>query len=239
MNAKKFSDAMNELDTKYVDEALNYKKKGKTLVCLKWGTIAAGFVAVLVLGMGIFQSGLFGDHTDVAMLDDGNQIVFVQSGIVGGSLQLDGDVATKPLAEDEAAALFSGLPVTANAIFKTGDMDADSPQELIGFEGNIGNIKMIVSTSDTQVLDTIIVGTDENTEINGIEVVAGYFVTEANSKGEQNIIYYATFEIGDCKVYLENAGTKANSEATKNELAEVIQKLVENGEVDITSYINS
>ena len=29
MNAKKFSDAMSELDTKYIDEALNYKKKAK------------------------------------------------------------------------------------------------------------------------------------------------------------------------------------------------------------------
>ena len=29
MNAKKFSDAMSELDTKYVDEALNHKKKAK------------------------------------------------------------------------------------------------------------------------------------------------------------------------------------------------------------------
>ena len=29
MNTKKFSDAMSELDTKYVDEALNYKKKAK------------------------------------------------------------------------------------------------------------------------------------------------------------------------------------------------------------------
>ena len=27
MNSKKFSEAMNELDSKYVDEALNYKKK--------------------------------------------------------------------------------------------------------------------------------------------------------------------------------------------------------------------
>ena len=27
MNAKKFSDAMSELDTKYVDEALNYNKE--------------------------------------------------------------------------------------------------------------------------------------------------------------------------------------------------------------------
>ena len=30
MNAKKFSDAMSELDTKYVDEALNYKESKET-----------------------------------------------------------------------------------------------------------------------------------------------------------------------------------------------------------------
>ena len=41
MNAKKFSDAMSELDTKYVDEALNYKKKAKKPIWVKWGTIAA------------------------------------------------------------------------------------------------------------------------------------------------------------------------------------------------------
>ena len=29
MNSKKFSEAMSELDSKYVDEALNYKKKAK------------------------------------------------------------------------------------------------------------------------------------------------------------------------------------------------------------------
>ena len=41
MNAKKFSDAMSELDTKYVDEALNYKKKAKKRIWVKWGAIAA------------------------------------------------------------------------------------------------------------------------------------------------------------------------------------------------------
>ena len=41
MNAKKFSDAMSELDTKYVDEALNYKKKAKKHIWVKWGAIAA------------------------------------------------------------------------------------------------------------------------------------------------------------------------------------------------------
>jgi hypothetical protein len=41
MNAKKFSDAMSELDTKYVDEALNYKKKSRKPVWVKWGAMAA------------------------------------------------------------------------------------------------------------------------------------------------------------------------------------------------------
>ena len=41
MNAKKFSDAMSELDKKYIDEALNYKKKVKKPIWIKWGAMAA------------------------------------------------------------------------------------------------------------------------------------------------------------------------------------------------------
>ena len=56
MNAKKFSDAMSELDTKYVDEALNYKKKAKKPGWVKWGAMAACFALIAVLGVGVFQS---------------------------------------------------------------------------------------------------------------------------------------------------------------------------------------
>lgn len=55
MNAKKFSDAMSELDSKYIDEALNYKKKvkksrGKTneYSWMKWGAMAACLCLVVV-----------------------------------------------------------------------------------------------------------------------------------------------------------------------------------------------
>ena len=41
MNAKKFSDAMSELDSKYVDEALNCKKKTRKPVWVKWGAMTA------------------------------------------------------------------------------------------------------------------------------------------------------------------------------------------------------
>ena len=56
MNSKKFSEAMSELDSKYVDEAISYKKKAKKPVWAKWGAIAACFVAVTVLGVGLFQN---------------------------------------------------------------------------------------------------------------------------------------------------------------------------------------
>lgn len=47
MNAKKFSNAMSELDSKYIDEAINYKKKVKKPIWVKWGAVAAclGLVA--------------------------------------------------------------------------------------------------------------------------------------------------------------------------------------------------
>ena len=61
-------------------------------------------------------------------------------------------------------------------------------------------------------------------------------MTDPNSRGEQNAIYYAAFEMSGCTVYLENAGAKADSKATKNQLAEVVQTLAENGELDLSSY---
>lgn len=51
MNAKKFSDAMSELDTKYVDEALNYKKKVKKPHWVKWGAMAACVVVAILAGV--------------------------------------------------------------------------------------------------------------------------------------------------------------------------------------------
>ena len=51
MNIKKFSDAMSEIDSKYIDEALNYKKIRKGSVGGKWGVMAACLVIALVIGI--------------------------------------------------------------------------------------------------------------------------------------------------------------------------------------------
>jgi hypothetical protein len=52
MNAKKFFYAMGAIDTKYVDEALNYKKKTKRPGWIKWGTMVACLVLIV---SGIFM----------------------------------------------------------------------------------------------------------------------------------------------------------------------------------------
>ncbi len=54
MNSKKFSEAMSELDNKYVDEAINYKKKAKKLNRIKWGAMAACLCFVAAAGATIF-----------------------------------------------------------------------------------------------------------------------------------------------------------------------------------------
>ena len=235
MNAKEFSDAMSELDTKYVDEALNYKKKAKKPGWIKWGAMAACFAVIAVLGVGVFQSGLFGNKTDIATLENGTEIVFVKSEMTASSIDIDGTVTTRQLTEDEIATLFPNLPVTAHAIFKTSDMDAGNSPELIGFEGNIGNAKMVISTTNISLLDTEISGNEEISTVNGTSVTAGYFVTDPNSNGEQNAIYYATFKLGDSTIYVENAGAKTESETIKNDLATIIQELINNGALDLSA----
>ena len=47
MNSIKFSEAMSELDSKYVDEAVNYRKKAKKSAWIKWGALAACFAAAM------------------------------------------------------------------------------------------------------------------------------------------------------------------------------------------------
>lgn len=50
MNSKKFSEAMSELDSKYIDEAIHYKKKAKNPVWVKSGAAAACLVLMLAAG---------------------------------------------------------------------------------------------------------------------------------------------------------------------------------------------
>ena len=61
MNAKKFSDAMGELNTKYIEEALSYDKSCRSKrKPQKLGALIAAVIAVLALcGFAVYELGLF------------------------------------------------------------------------------------------------------------------------------------------------------------------------------------
>ena len=82
MNSKKFSEAMSELDSKYVDEAVNYKKKAKKPIWAKWGAIAACLVLVCVVAIPFFShnnSVTTPDIADAAPMIYVNDTLYKQS----------------------------------------------------------------------------------------------------------------------------------------------------------------
>lgn len=48
MNSKKFSEALNGIDERYISEAINYKKNTKKPVWIKWGAMAACLCLVII-----------------------------------------------------------------------------------------------------------------------------------------------------------------------------------------------
>jgi hypothetical protein len=223
MKEKRFLKCFGGIDEKYVEEAAPAGRSVKKMRLAGWGVAAACFVMVAALCAGILK---LRNNDDVAVLENGEMITFVKSDMVACSLALDMDVKSRELTDEELDRLFPNMPVTAYAHF-----DADQ-NLLFGLEGKIGNIKLVVSMSDFQILDTIIEGNEESSIVNGIPVTAGYFVTKPNSKGEKTVIYYAFFELGNSRIYVENAGAEDESEIVKNELADMIEMLISNGELE-------
>ena len=91
MNARQFAEAMSELDTKYIDEALNYKKTAKRPVWLKWGAIAACLCVIISLSVIIFHQDeqellTTGGHLEIINVElvewqsDGFKAVVVDTG---------------------------------------------------------------------------------------------------------------------------------------------------------------
>ncbi len=225
MTEKRILSALGDVNEKYIKEADPRIKPNKKTGWRMRTSIAACFMLVVVLGIGIFYGGWFGSSKDIAALNNGDAITFTKSdGIAGSTMDLN--VITRELTAEELDSVFADLPVTAFAYF-----DAEK-QNLLGFEGKIDGIKLIISTTDRKLVDTVIEGDKYDSEVQGVFVKAGYFITKANSQGVKTAIYYATFELGGNTVYIEHAGTEENSERVKNEVATAIQQLIQHGAFD-------
>lgn len=221
MTVKQFAEGLSALDDRYIAEAAEYQVKHNRNPAARWIAVAASLVLVAALGIAVLQGGgIFGD---TVKLENGAVLRFEKSGTIGAS-SLDMDVTMQALPQTQLQQLFPDLQVEAQAIFLAED------GSLVGIEGSVGEMKLLVSCSDMPLTDTVLVGEEATSTVDGVAVTAGRFLTDKNSRGERTAIYYASFHLGESTFYLENAGDYGAREAVKTELADVLQTLLKNGE---------
>ena len=191
--------------------------------------VAACLVMVIAI-MAIFgnNAGWFGGNTHTVELNGGT-LNFYKSGSLGtGSLDFGIEVTSRNITVEENNLLFGNLGVSSNGIFSKQD------NTLLRLEGKIGNAKVILAAEGIPVTDTVIETNRNSSEVNGVQVSAGYFITKANSQGIKNIIYLASFDINGVQVYIECSGSQDMSEELKSEIATVIDTLTKNTTPDLT-----
>jgi len=205
--------------------AMNTKKKSSP-VWVKWGAVAA-CLCLVVVGAFMFQNGSLSNHE--ITLDNGDTLVFAKTDGVGLE-QFEvkrSNVESHVLTPSEINRLFNELSVSGVAYF-----DKENGQ-FVALEGKINDMLLAITAPGEIFADTVIDGKETISEIEGTAVSAGYFLTDENSKGERTIIYYASFKLGQYEVYVEHAGIESSGDTVKAELANAVQDLISNGELDM------
>ena len=226
---------------------LNWKRLAPIAACLVL-TVAA----VAVMG----GTGLFGLSVQAMELGNGETVNFNKANAPrAATLDFGVNVISRDLTAEENEALFGSMPVTAFGMF---DADSKQLLHIEGKNGNTKIIvgapgllttDVILSADPLENEDIrriILYGIEQDSFVafgeqgassvtveydpSGFVLVsADYFVTKANSRGERNIIYFATLDMDGTKVYIECGGNKKDSDSLKEEMAAVIDALAQNG----------
>lgn len=216
MRGAEFLNAMELVDPAFVEaaDAVSAVRKRRWR---GWASLAACVALVAALGL----SGLFGRKPEIVPLAGGETISFMPAGSPGiPNFDTAVSLTARTLTGEELEGLFSSLPVTGFALF-----DADT-HRFAGFEGHIGEVKLVLTAGDIPLRDTVVEGAESTSMVGGVPVTAGYFVTKANSQGIRRVIYYAGFALDGCAVYLEHAGPEPERDAVRGRLVTAIGQLL-------------
>lgn len=223
MKKEELFDILGEVDEQKVADANKDFSKSKKLQknLLKWGTLAACLVIATASAISISTK----QQPPIVTLENGDVINFSTKGdYVFYNIAIEiGD--NRNLSKSEASAIFGESNIEASVIFEEGS------NEFIMLDGAIDGFDIDVNRKD--IPSCIVIEGEENTSyVNDIAVTAGYFITEANSKGKRNAIVYGEFEIGNYRVHIETVGDKSELETLCNEVAKELYKLIENANLD-------
>lgn len=224
MKKEQLYEVIGDINESYVNEAHGTAKKKSRAVWTKWVAIAASLALVVGLGVRFLQGS--GNQPYTATLSNGNEITFIKGehGVSNLDIAL---VGMRALSDAETNAVFGNVAVDANVGFEEGT------NEFVYLEGTIDGFDITVMRSDISP-DTVIDGEESASDIDGVAVLAGYFLTKANSQGNKTAIVYASFEVGNYTIYLETSGAEAENEDLCNALADEIQKLIDTASFDFS-----
>lgn len=218
MKREKISETIQNISSKHVDEATVYNG-GKMIKSRKiWITLAA-VAACLILCVSLFLS----IGREYVKLDNGDILIFNASTQLYVANMIGSD-EVRDLSESEIKSLFKELPVTKATVM----FDPDD-ENVWSIEGYINGKTLLIATpvySNSCKVDPGWYSFTSN--VNGISVEAGYLFGDANI-----VIYFAEFKLGESTVYIEHSGLKEENDTVKKEIADIIEKLTELGEIDL------
>ena len=213
----------------------------------------AACLAVVVALTAVFGNlaGWFGAHASPVTLDGGT-LRFRRNLAIQGAMNFDlgSNGASRALTGEEITLLFGGAfgksAVSAHGIFSKGSKYGPD-KTLLHVEAmaenaadiHLSGIKIILAASSLgYISDTKIDIGLRTSEINGIDVSAGYWLTDKNSSGKRNIIYLASYETNGVTVYIEHGGSSENSNTLREEIAFAVDTLTRNGTPKLTAITN-
>ena len=218
MKREKISETIQNIKAKHVDEATVYNgentaKRKKTWI--KWSAVAACLIICVALFLSIGR--------EYVKLDNGDILVFNASTNIGSGMLVGNSSEVRDLSKSEIKSLFKDLPVTwARVMYNPKDGN------ILNIKGYINGKTLLIATPNYGNTSVVLPGWSSLTsKVNGISVEAGYIFSG------QNVLYYAEFKLGENTVYIEHSGLKEENDTVKKEIADMIERLTELGEIDL------
>lgn len=201
--------------------------------------LAACFALLVALSVFLADNaGLFLPRAYSEDLGKSGKLSFYKSGgeADAADINLPDDVAARLLTDEEKISFFGSLENAPEHGYGYFNINTG---EFYRLEDKIGETTVILATHGAPLSCTSVEGETKTSAINGTPVSAGYFVTRANSRGERNIIYYATFELNGLTVYLETGGSSLEKEKLLSAISGIIAEMTEgNSEEAISRTID-
>ena len=98
--------------------------------------------------------------------------------------------------------------------------------------GGAGQLKICASREGFPVTDCIVSGRESETELDGVPLKTGYFVSKPNSRGERTVIFFAEYTLDGMTVYTELSGDLSDKEQVGARLTETVGGMIMSGSPD-------